>query len=641
MPAPIVLRNLTPETKIVPNPPAGEPVIATRSDLRDGTRSNSGGPSEPPTYTGDWLSHSQASRAPAPLLRFTDLISGPATGLGDGLGSGVIVTIWAQGVGDTQGTGKVYFTDSQGTKREASHVYYWKRADGQLPSGPARLWYSHLMQEIAFSMPAGSVNGPGQITVEKGGLTSNTLPFTVRAGNIYHIKSTGDNGNSGSWASPWATWDGAALTAPAGSTIYFHDVDTGQMQNAGDRAIYWRNEQASSGVANQFGVVAYPGNRPQAIGRRAVEGYKVEGMVVSKFKIHSSSHRTWTQSGGFSDEITATGGPFGVQTTAQGRVIGNRITEIDGGGSTGAAGAIAGSGTYRDYVSNAKLYGNEIHDYGKPNTNKLHHTTYLTIRTDAGGNRQVEPWEWQFNFLHGNQAKFGIHQFDQNSGSGDLTGKLNIQNNVVVEQGGAGISVGATNSAAWTMDCDIDNNVLIDVGRAAAWDGVDTSTVDSAENPAINLRDGGGATSGLTGLYTVRNNSIYRWAEDASQPWGRSALGFGSGADSLSVDFSDNMARTDLDYPYVSYGDSSTEGGTDLTGSNNSFSTAVSPPSEAIVPGFDSSAVTADPQITVDGAIVIVGSASPLKGGSDITGHDIYGVPRPVSATIGAVEANS
>lgn len=38
MPAPIVLRNLTPETKIVPNPPAGQPVIATKAELRDGSR---------------------------------------------------------------------------------------------------------------------------------------------------------------------------------------------------------------------------------------------------------------------------------------------------------------------------------------------------------------------------------------------------------------------------------------------------------------------------------------------------------------------------------------------------------------------------------------------------------------------------
>ncbi|MCZ4284556.1 hypothetical protein O4H29_06875 [Marinobacter salarius] len=46
MPAPIVLRNLVPETKKVDNPPAGQPKIATRSDLRDGTRTGGGGGSD-------------------------------------------------------------------------------------------------------------------------------------------------------------------------------------------------------------------------------------------------------------------------------------------------------------------------------------------------------------------------------------------------------------------------------------------------------------------------------------------------------------------------------------------------------------------------------------------------------------------
>jgi len=38
MPAPIVLRNLSPAPKKVSNPPSGEPIIATREDLRDGSR---------------------------------------------------------------------------------------------------------------------------------------------------------------------------------------------------------------------------------------------------------------------------------------------------------------------------------------------------------------------------------------------------------------------------------------------------------------------------------------------------------------------------------------------------------------------------------------------------------------------------
>ena len=118
----------TPNTDIAALVPAtvkgrSSPIISTAPGERDGTRAGDGGGSQP---SSNWLSHSQVSRAPAPLLRFTDLISGPSTGLGDGQGSGVIVTIWAQGVGDSQGTGQVYFTDSQGNdimEREIQENY--------------------------------------------------------------------------------------------------------------------------------------------------------------------------------------------------------------------------------------------------------------------------------------------------------------------------------------------------------------------------------------------------------------------------------------------------------------------------------------------------------------------------------------
>src|SRR5690554_6599225 len=167
MPAPIILRNLT-------NPPkkAGEsPKIATRSDLRDGARG--AGPIDPgpidsgfPDFSNGVLSVASLT-AINPLPRFTDIISGPATRLGDGLGDGVIVTVWGQGFGDQQG--QVYFTDNLGVKRPAAHIYYWKKADGQAPGGPAQLWRSHLMYEIAFSIPSGSATGPGVISVAKAG----------------------------------------------------------------------------------------------------------------------------------------------------------------------------------------------------------------------------------------------------------------------------------------------------------------------------------------------------------------------------------------------------------------------------------------------------------------------------------------
>lgn len=50
MPAPIVIRNLSPETKKAANPEPGEPLIATKADLRDGSRGASSG-SEAPAGT--------------------------------------------------------------------------------------------------------------------------------------------------------------------------------------------------------------------------------------------------------------------------------------------------------------------------------------------------------------------------------------------------------------------------------------------------------------------------------------------------------------------------------------------------------------------------------------------------------------
>ena len=119
----------------------------------------------------------------APYLAFSDLISGPDTGMGDGVGSGTVVTIWGQNLGSAQLDSKIYFTDSSQTRREAAHVYYWKNADGELPSGPANLYESHRMQEIALSIPD-SAAGLGLIHVEVNGKASNTLPFTVRTGNV-------------------------------------------------------------------------------------------------------------------------------------------------------------------------------------------------------------------------------------------------------------------------------------------------------------------------------------------------------------------------------------------------------------------------------------------------------------------------
>jgi len=142
------------------------------------------------------LSLSVSSVRAESVLHFSDIISGPKTGLGDGLGEGAIITIWGNNLGSFQGSSKVYFKDSLNHVYESAYVYYWVNADGQSGGGPADLYTFHKMQEIAFSIPSSVTDGLGKMYVEVGGINSNELNFTVREGNIYFvdINSTNDPG---------------------------------------------------------------------------------------------------------------------------------------------------------------------------------------------------------------------------------------------------------------------------------------------------------------------------------------------------------------------------------------------------------------------------------------------------------------
>ena len=142
------------------------------------------------------------AQAASPVLNFSDIISGPKMGLNDGLGEGAIVTVWGQNLGDTQGASKIYIDN-----KEAAHIYYWGKADGNMATGPAELSTYHKIQTIAFSIPATVSDGLVSIHVEVDGQLSETLPFTVRNGDIFYVKPDGNDDISvdGTWSSPWAT----------------------------------------------------------------------------------------------------------------------------------------------------------------------------------------------------------------------------------------------------------------------------------------------------------------------------------------------------------------------------------------------------------------------------------------------------
>lgn len=585
--------------------------------------------------------------AASPRLAFSDLISGPDKGLGDGQGSGVVVTVWGQNLGTETGS-ELIFRDSSGTEH-APHIYYWKNADGKLPSGPANLFESHKMQEIAFSIPQ-SRSGPAEIFVRAGGQISNSLDFTVRDGRIFHVMSRGaSSGGDGSWNAPFGSVSQALARAPAGSAIYIHDVDTGSMTSPQARAIYWNNAGASSSLGAQMSISAYPGFQPKVIAQKAIENYRVEALVVSKMDVYASNYLKVDKNGQPVGPViqSSPGDTYGIQTTKDGRVIANRIGDIIGGCASKWNGAINGN---RTRVSNAKIYGNEIYDYGCNGTSKLHHTTYLSIR--GSDNPVVEPWEWAFNYLHGNKAKFGIHNYDEGAGCGDMSGPLIIRDNVIIDQGGAGISVGS--SCGWSMDGEIFNNVLKNVGLAAAWDGVNPSSSDGAENGGIALRDQ--RTGGLTGHYRVYNNTIYGWTNDGQANGAKGCLALTGYADNISVEFFNNICVAEQDLPFVGATNVAMNKMDNVVGVDNLLHYKAGESSQsAVVPETFFGTVTRDPGLEWAKASYRFSDTQSLRSimpppsnpsylsGSGVRAYDIYGNPRGAGGvtSLGAVSSSS
>lgn len=539
--------------------------------------------------------------ANSPYLAFSDLVSGPSVGLGDGKGDGVIVTVWGQNLGEVQGDSELLFRDSTGTVSRP-YIYYWKQADGELPSGPANLSESHRMVEIAFSVPE-SPAGLAGILVRTPQGESNELPFTVRPGRIYHVKSSGSNAGDGSFSAPWASLDYALNNASPGATVYAHGVFEGSSRST--RGMFGSSAGASSSKDAQLGFVSYPGTHAMVSAQRAIEPYNVDSVVISKFQIRSSNYVSVDSLGQPQGGVIDSGATFGISTSKYGRAVANRLSDIDGGCSSKYQGAIVGGAQFgNDRVSGFKMLGNEVFDYGCNGSSKLHHTTYFTVRSDPA-DVVVEPWEIGYNFLHGNKAKFGIHQFDQNEGCGDVNGAIRIYKNVVIDQAGSGISVGS--QCGWSMDVEIFGNVLVNTGLAADWDGVNPDSITGPENGGIAIRD-----SGLLGTMYVLNNLIYRVASDGQTKGGRGCLNFNGSSDNVNVIYINNICYLDRPMDFVGIGYQADSKADNISGVSNIWHKS----GEALTsgsgsPGWDANGITSDPLVDVSGASVSISEKSP------------------------------
>ena len=123
-----------------------------------------------------FCSTAMLAQSSTPRLFYSDLESGPNTGGQNN--NGAFVTLWGKGFGASQGSSSVTV------------------GGGAVAGYP--LWTD---SKIIVQLGAGAVTG--NIVVKAGSAASNEVPFTVRAGNIFFVSTSGNDANAGTFAVPW------------------------------------------------------------------------------------------------------------------------------------------------------------------------------------------------------------------------------------------------------------------------------------------------------------------------------------------------------------------------------------------------------------------------------------------------------
>ncbi len=429
-------------------------------------------------------------RAAEPVIYFSDINSGPKNGNTDGFGSGAIVTIWGVFLGANQSNSKIYVGDA-----EVTDIYYWKNADGNLPGGPADLYTYHKMQEIAFAIPANAPDGLTTIKVVVNGVSTNTIPFTVRPGNIKFIKSDGDDSNGdGSWNSPYKTlqsvFDGNNGKVSPGDIVYTVGVGSTSGLSVGRYA-------AIKGTnTNPVSLLAYPNTQV------LISGAGYDGSVI--YNYYGSNPERSSEYINFSKlSVVASGGNAenGVKTFKGNRMVGLEITGPTvyggyGGAITGSGGGNgAGSG---EQAGGGKYFGIYIHNYGYQSTtpglnnygwayeqnsdtwtsppydgvadqctnctsvDRFQHLYYISNRSPDA----IDGYEIGWNYLVDNPILHGIHIYDMSPDIGGWNTPISIHDNVVKNQRGSSIDASYPNAdtginAGTAAPVYIYNNIII------------------------------------------------------------------------------------------------------------------------------------------------------------------------------------
>ena len=423
-----------------------------------------------------------AQQTPAPVLFFSDLDSGPATGNSDPTyttNGGAYVTLYGN------------FLDNY------SSVKLNNSACLTVVSKPAAwMWYERMVVQIT----SGCTSGNFTVTTSAG--TSNGLAFTVRSGNIYFVSKTGRDSNSGSFSSPWATMPQAVQSiAPEGIAYVENGVTQGTTDNQGWGAITFRSSWCGPGP-NGYprALIAYPG-ATATVGSDNYAGIAMYPVDYTATGGACTGYWTWGELTlrAQATAIAANGPQNGSGVTIGNgsnhwRMVGNDVSCPSGQGSTAcihtAYFATSVANTIQSFV-----YGNDIH---VDNTNisppdDQYHGIYLGDNTrwvDVGWNTVSNVVGCRGIQLYSNyQDEWGI----------------GVHDNTVHDTSCDGVVISTVDPSHGPVQAY--NNVLYNIGKGPQ----NQSEGGGAWNCIYHDRHTQPAGTAGSGTIYVYNNSCYKW----------------------------------------------------------------------------------------------------------------------------------
>jgi hypothetical protein len=558
-----------------------------------------------------------AQQTPAPVLFTSDLDSGPATGNSDSTYSsngGVYVTLYGN-----------YLDSFTSVKLNGASCL-------TVVSNPATwMWYERMVVQLS----SGCSTGNFTVTTSAG--TSNGLPFTVRAGNIYYVSKSGSDSASGSFNSPWASMPNAIQTMAAeGITYVENGVTQPNTDNQGWGALTFRNSWCGAGP-NGFprALIAYPG-ATATVGSNSYSGNAFYPVDYSATGGACVGYWTW-------GELT----------------IRAQATALSLNGPQNGSGVTSGNGS-----NHWRVVGNDVSCPGGQGQTACMHTAYFGTSSGA-----IQSFIQANNFHIDNTS---ISPDDQYHGIylGDNTRWVDVGWNTVSNVSGCrGIQLYSNYQDEWGIT--VHDNTIHDT----SCDGIVIANVDpskgavSAYNNVLynvgkgpqNTSEGGGswnciyhdrhvqpAGSSGSGTINVYNNSCYKWGNVQNSTYEscdntEAGISIANDDDSTVENIQNNILYSagsnkecSSGYPYW-MNSTGTSGA--MSGTNNLMYGAGAPPSGSVT-----NTVNSNPSIvsTTTPDLHLSASSSPANGAGSsankVPTYDHDGRVRPSPPSIGAYE---